>query len=123
MGFAPLQRDMPEIGDTKSSAQMDQHKKLIQRFLDKGYTIESQEEDEDTGAGGELVAKTCVTILKPPSYELPYVKFEAQEVFGKYDDEAETFQEWDHPKFQLKAFKKGADMESENDPWDVFDID
>ena len=112
---------MDEVGGTQSSAKMAEHRKTIQRFIDKGYEIESQEPEEEEGLGNELITKTLVTVLKPPMSQMPYIKFEAKEIFGHYNYEDQVFDEYEFPKFDLKTYKRGAGLNNFNDPWDIFD--
>jgi hypothetical protein len=51
------------------------------------------------------------------------IKFEAKEIFGTYDFEREAFKKWDAPKFELKSFKKSADVREFNAPWQPFDLE
>ncbi|MBT4937326.1 hypothetical protein HON22_05405 [Candidatus Peregrinibacteria bacterium] len=122
MGSKIRKYDMEEINDTRSSGQMSAHKSVIERLLEKGYTIESQEDEIEEGLGNELISKSLVTILKPSTSQLPMIKFEATEIFGKYNYETQVFEPREAPVFNMKAFKRGADIKSFNDPWDSFDM-
>jgi len=123
MGAGAGEQSMPELFRDSSSHQMKNHKAMIQTFLDRGYEIESQEKDEEQGAEGERVARSLTTVLKPTeNFSLPLIKLEAREEFGKYFDDNMEFFPHDTPKFELKAFKKGADIKSFRDPWVPFDL-
>ncbi len=122
MGSKSRKYDMQEIDDTKSSGQMSAHKAVIQRLIEKGYKIESQEDETEEGLGNELISKSLITILKPSSSQLPMIKLEATEIFGKYNYETQVFEAREAPVFNMKAFKRGADIKSFNDPWDSFDM-
>ncbi|MBD3328646.1 hypothetical protein GF340_05085 [Candidatus Peregrinibacteria bacterium] len=111
-----------EIGDTKSSAQMDEHKKTLQKFIDQGYKVESQEEKDEKGLGGELVWQGLVTVLVPPSSQMPQIKMDAREVFGHYNYQDEAFVEYDNPRFEVKAYTKGNSLSDFNEDWAPFDI-
>ncbi len=113
---------MDEIGDTRSSARKDEHDRLIDKFLDQGYEIESEETEKEEGTDHEKVSNTVITVLAPPRAELPFVKFEAKEIFGKYDFMEETYEPYDFPIMKIRTFTKGSDLKSHGDPWDQFDI-
>jgi len=115
-------KDFSEIGATKSSAKKDAHQVLIQKLEQGGYTIQSQDESEETGLDNELVSVTLETILKPPTTSLPFIKLKAKEIFGHYHTGDEVFEPFDNPKFELSAFKKGAGLHDRNDQWDPFDL-
>lgn len=116
------QYDLHEVIQKSSSAQMKEHLESLQKFLDHGYTIDDQQEEEETGLHGELLNVTIITTLKPPMVSLPMLKFEAKEIFGTYDFEKEAFKKWDAPKFELKPLKKSADVRDFNAPWQPFDL-
>jgi len=115
-------RDMPEISETASGAKMDQHEEFIHKFLDKGYEMISQDENEEKGLSKEDISYTLTTILKAGNIDLPMIKFEAKEVYGNYDYEKQQFDKFDAPKFRLKAYTKSARIENENDPWGSWDL-
>jgi len=115
-------KDLFEIGATQSSAKKNEHKVFIQRLEKNGYTIQSQDENEEKGLNNELISSTLETTLKPPMISLPFIKLEAKEVFGYYDYEQQLFEPLDNPKFQFSAYKKGAKLHNFNDPWDKFDL-
>ncbi len=122
MGSKSRKYIMNETGDTRSSAKKDEHKRLIEKFLDKGYEIESQESEDEEGLNKELISKSFTTILSPSNSSLPTIKFEANEIFGNYDYEKQIFDAFEFPKFELNAYKKGSDLKTYNDPWDKLDI-
>ena len=114
---------MKEIFRDSASRKMQQHKAMIQTFLDRGYEIESQEVEEDKGSEGELITNRITTVLKPTAdFSLPMIKLVAEEIFGSYHDDNEVFYAYDEAAFQLKAYKKGADIKSFKDPWQIFDL-
>lgn len=115
-------KDLFEIGATQSSSQFDAHNAFIDKMIRNGYTIEHQEKKEEEGLDGELVARTKETVLKPPMSSLPYIKLEAREVFGNYNYTDETFLEFDAPKFELLAYRRGAELHQMQDPWDRMDV-
>lgn len=115
-------KDLFEIAATQSSAKKDNHKVLIQKLERSGYTIESQTENEEKGVDQELISRTLETTLKPPTSSLPFIKLEGKEIFGHYNYEEQVFQPLDIPKFEMKAYKKGAELHNFNDPWDKFDL-
>jgi hypothetical protein len=117
------QYDLHEIIQKSSSSQMKEHLESLQKFLDHGYTIEEQEEEEETGLHGEVLNTSVVTTLKSPMVQLPLLKFAAKEIFGTYDFGKEVFNKWDQPKFELKAYKKSADVRDFNAPWQPFDME
>lgn len=115
-------RGLSEISDTKSGAKMDEHEEFIQKFLDKGYEIVSQETTKEKGLDQEIISETLTTILKSANIDLPLVKFEAKEVYGKYNYEKAQFEPFESAKFALKAYTKNARIENRNDPWKAWDI-
>ena len=115
-------KDFLEIGATQNSARTDEHKKFIQKLEQNGYTIKSQDEDEERGIDNELITRTLETIMTPPTISLPFIKLEAKEVFGYYDYEEQLFEPLDNPKFEFSAYNKGAKLHNSNDPWDKFDL-
>jgi len=102
---------------------MKEHLESLKKFLGHGYTIEDQQEEEETGLHGEVLKKIVITELKPPMVSLPMLKFEAKEIFGTYDFEKGVFNKWDAPRFELKSYKKSADVRAFNAPWQPFDVD
>lgn len=115
-------KDYSEIGATKSSARKDDHEIFIQRLERGGYTIKSQDENEETGLDQELVSRSLETIMSPPQASLPFIKLEAKEVFGYYNYEEQLFEKLDSPKFEFSAYKKGAELHNAHDNWDKFDL-
>lgn len=115
-------KDFLEIGATKTSARTDDHKIFIQKLEKNGYTIQSQDEQEEIGIENELISRTLETIMNPPSISLPFIKLEAKEIFGNYDYEEQVFEALHTPKFAFNAYKKGAKLNNANDPWDKFDL-
>lgn len=115
-------RDLFEIAETQSSAKKDAYKALIDRLVRNKYTISHQESREERGLDQELFAQVEETIFQPPMSQLPIMKLEAREVFGYYNFETEVFTELTTPKFELKAFKKGAELHHRNDPWDAVEL-
>jgi len=113
--------DLHEVIQKSSSLQMKEHMESLQKFLEHGYEMEEQEEDEETGLHGELLKRTVTTVLKPATLSLPMIKFEAREIFGTYDFQKEVFKKWESPKFELKSYKKSADVREFNAPWQPFD--
>lgn len=114
---------MQEVFRDSSSLQMQKHLDLIQSFLDRGYEIESQEEFGDKGANNEDIATRIITVLKPvDNYDLPMLKFEATERHGDYFDDNDEFFAYEESRFEMKAYKKGADVKSFRDPWQPFDM-
>ncbi len=111
-----------EIGATRSSAKKDAHQVLIQKLESGGYTIKSQDENEEMGLDNELISLTLETILNPPNTSLPFIKLKAKEIFGHYDENEEVFEQLESPKFELSAYKKGAGLHDRNDTWDKFDL-
>ena len=123
MGAGAGEKDMPEVFKDSSSQKMKQHKAMIKSFLERGYEIVSQEEDEKHGANNELISRNLLTILKPKeNFSLPMIKLDAREIFGKYFDDNMVFYPYDEPKFELKAYKKGSDIKSFRGPWISFDV-
>ncbi|MDP3975540.1 MAG: hypothetical protein Q8P95_01350 [bacterium] len=115
--------DLHEVFKDSSSQQMLRHQQTIQAFLDRGYKIESQEKEEDLTAGGDLVAMHLTTVLKPTeNFELPMLKLEASEVFGRYFDQEDDFYPHDEPEFKLKMHKKSSGLRAQNDRWMPFDL-
>jgi hypothetical protein len=115
-------KDFLEIGATRTSAKTDDHKIFIQKLERNGYTIKSQDENEEIGIEDELIARTLETVMTPPTISLPFIKLEAKEVFGYYDYEEQLFEALESPKFEFSAYKKGAKLHNSNDPWDKFDL-
>ena len=111
-----------EIGATQNSARTDDHKVFIQKLERNGYTIKSQDENEEIGINDELITRTLETIMTPPTISLPFIKLEAKEIFGHYDYEEQLFEPLDSPKFEFSAYNKGAKLHNSNDPWDKFDL-
>ena len=101
---------------------MKEHLESLQKFLERGYKIEDQQESEKHGLHGEVISTTLMTILRPPTTELPMIKFEAKEIFGDYNFDKGIFNSWKEPKFEVKMLKKGADIKSFNAPWQGFDL-
>ncbi len=116
------QKDFFEIGATQSSAKKDNHKMFIQKLESNGYTIKSQDKNEETGVNNELIARTLETVMSPPNISLPFIKLEAKETFGYHDYEEQLFEPLDVPKFEFSAYNKGAKLHNFNDPWDKFDL-
>lgn len=121
MAFEARKYHMHETGNTQSSAKMAAHKALIEKFLDQGYEILSQETKNEEGLKNELINKSLITILTPPRRDLPMIKFEAKEVFGKYNYHEQSFEAFEFPRFELLTFKKGSDVKTFNDPWERLD--
>jgi len=115
-------QDLFEIGATQSSAKKDDHKVFIQRLENGGYTIQSQNTNEERSVDDELISSTLETIMNPPMTSLPFIKLEAKEIFGYYDYEEQLFEPLDTPKFELSAYKKGAELHNSNEEWDKFDL-
>jgi len=116
-------KDLFEIEATQSSAKTDAHKVFIQKLERSGYTIKSQDENEEEGLNNELISRTLETVMSPPTISFPFIKLEAKEIFGHYDYEEQVFQPLDIPKFELSAYRKGAKLHDVNAPWDKFDLD
>jgi len=116
-------QDFFEIGATQSSARTDDHKVFIEKLERAGYTIKSQDENEETGVNNELVSRTLETVMNPPTISLPFIKLEAKEIFGYYNYEEQLFEALDSPKFEFSAYKKGATLNDVNDSWDKFDLE
>ena len=114
-------RDLFEIGATQSSAKKDAHRVFIEKLEQNGYKIQSQDTSEER-IDDELIASTLETVMAPPMTSLPFIKLEAKEVFGHYDDEEQTFELLESPKFEMRAYKKGAELHNFNDQWDKFDL-
>jgi len=123
MGVGREKKPAQELFSTPSSVKAGNHQTFVKSLLDKGYTLESQETEEDTGIHGEVISETLITIIKPPTLELPMLKFEAKETFGKYNYEEETFEEWEEAKFNVNSYKKSANFKHRNDPWQMLDLD
>ncbi|MBT3349331.1 hypothetical protein HN954_01635 [bacterium] len=115
-------KDYLEIEATQNSARKDSHKVFIQKLERNGYTIKSQDENEETGINNELVTRTLETVMTPPTTSLPFIKLEATEVFGYYDYEEQVFEPLTSPKFEFSAYNKGAKLHNSNDSWDKFDL-
>ena len=116
------QYDLHEIIKKSSSQKMKEHLESLQKFLDRGYRIEDQDEQEETGLHGEQISTTLVTTLRPSASTLPMIKFEAKQIFGRYDFQKGVLQPWDEPQFQIKMFQKSADIKQFNAPWQGFDL-
>jgi|CXWL01.1.fsa_nt_gi translation initiation factor 2 beta subunit (eIF-2beta)/eIF-5 len=101
---------------------MKEHVKTLEKFLERGYRIDDQDEAEEIGLHGEKLNSTLITILRPPSTILPMIKFEAKQIFGTYNYDKETYTPWDEPKFVVKMLKKSADIKAFNAPWQPFDL-
>jgi len=121
---APQREDkgMMEIFQQTSSEQFKKHRAMIDQMVDKGYTIESDETDVDEGLKGEMISITNTTVLKPPSVELPLIKLQVMQTYGRYDFENETYEEYETPNFERRTWKKSADIKAFNDPWQDFDM-
>jgi uncharacterized lipoprotein YajG len=115
-------KDLFEIADTQSSAQFEAHKAMIKKMQSNGYKISYHDKREEHGLDQELLAKVEETILDPPISSLPIIKFEARQVFGHYNFNDAVFKPLDTPKFELKSYKKGAELHQRNDPWDKFEM-
>ena len=115
-------KDFFEIESTQSSARTDSHKVFIQRLERGGYTIKSQDKNEEKGVDHELISRTLETVMSPPTISLPFIKLEAKEIFGHYNYEEQLFEPLDIPKFEFSAYKKGAKLTDFNDQWDKFDL-
>ena len=115
---------MQEIFHDSSAAKVKHHKAMIQKFLDRGYLIRSEDTDSEEGVHGELIERLHTTILEPSdkNSELPLIKFEAKEIFGRYDWEEEAFDEWENTSFRVMAFRKSSDIRHHNEAWQAFDI-
>ena len=116
-------KDLFEIAATVSSAKVDAHRDFLDKLQRNGYVIEKQETLEEKGVEHELISSTLQTILKPPRTSFPYVKLEAKQTFGFYDYEEQIFTPLEIPKFDLQAYKKGAELHNFNDRWDKFDLE
>lgn len=101
---------------------MRDHVTVLQKFVERGYRIENQEESHESGLHGELLTSTLTTILRPGTTSLPMIKFEAKQIFGTYDFGKGVFTKWDEPKFEIKMLKKSADIKAFNAPWQTFDL-
>ncbi len=115
-------KDFLEVGTTQNSARTDNHKIFIQKLERNGYTIKHQDEHEETGLENELITRTLETVMSPPTISLPFIKLEAKEIFGHYNYEEQLFDPLNTPKFEFKAYKKGAKLNNSNDSWDMFDL-
>ena len=115
-------KDLFEIADTQSSAKKDDYKALIDRLLRNKYTISHQESRDERGLDQELLVNVEETVFNPPMSQLPIMRLEAREVFGYYNFDTEVFTKLNTPKFELKAFKKGAELHHRNDPWDQVEL-
>jgi hypothetical protein len=105
-----------------SKEKWDKFYKLVDKLIAQGYNKTDEEEDEEEGLDHEMISQTITVSLKPPNYDLPLVKLEGKEIFGRYDYEAESFEEWDNSAFELNAFKKGAGTDSFKDRWEKFEL-
>ena len=114
--------DLQEIIRKTSSQQMKDHIAVIQKFLERGYKIESQEDSEETGLHGELLNSTLTTSLRPSVTSLPMVQFKAKQIFGTYDFGKGVFTKWEEPRFDIKMYKKSADIKAFKDPWQGVDL-
>lgn len=116
-------KDLFEIADTVSSMQFDAHREMLKKLQSKGFVLDHQETKEELGLDGECVANVLESTFHPPISSLPFVRFEAREIFGQYNYTDETFNMFDVPKFEVKAFRRGAELHQRNDPWEVFDFE
>lgn len=118
------EREMQEIFYASADDKFADHKKMIRKFIERGYKIESQEEDREEGVGQELIMKSLTTILVPIDRlgQLPMIKFEAKAVYGHYDWDEEHFDAWDSANFKVIAFRKNADLRRKDEAWQVFDL-
>lgn len=123
MGAGREKKPAQELFSTPSSVKMGNHQTFIKSLLDKGYTLESEETEQDTGIHGEVISETLITVIKPPTLELPMLKFEAKETFGRYNYDEEAFEEWEEPNFSVRSFKKPADFKYRNDPWQILELE
>lgn len=114
--------NLQEIISKSSSQKMKEHLESLQKFLDRGYRIEDQDEQEEIGLHGEQISTTLVTVLRPAINTLPMIKFEAKQIFGRYDFQKGVLQPWDEPQFQIKMFQKNADIQHFNAPWQGVDL-
>ena len=114
--------DLQEIIKKTSSQQMKDHLTILQKFLERGYRIERQEESHESGLHGEILTTTLTTVLRPNTTTLPMIKFEAKQIFGTYDFGKEVFTKWNDPKFVINMLKKSADIKAFNSPWQPFDL-
>lgn len=116
------QYDLQEIIKKSSSEHMKEHVKTLEKFLERGYRIEDQEDLEESGLHGERVNTTLTTTLRPATTNLPMIKFEAKQIFGTYNYDVGDFKKWDEPKFVVRMLKKSADAQAHRDPWQVVDL-
>lgn len=121
---APKRDDkgMMEIFQQDATGKYKQHRAMIQKMLDNGYSIESDETETDEGLKGEMISITNTTVLKPPTIALPKIKAMAKQTYGKYFFEEETYEEYESPAFEQRFWKKSADLNAFNDPWQDFDM-
>ena len=123
---APKRDDkgMQELFPQRSSELYKKHRAMIDKMLKNGYTIDPEFEktDVEEGLKGELIRIIDTVVLKPPRIELPMIKFQATQTFGKYDFETEVYQKYDGAAFEQKAWKKSAELNAFNAPWQDFDI-
>lgn len=123
MGSGGGNYDLHEVIRKSSSRQMKEHGEHIKKFVERGYVIEDQQKSEETGLHGELLNTTLITTLKPNTNALPKIKFEAREIFGTYDFDKGVFRKWEESKFELKSYKKSADVRDFNSPWQPFEVE
>jgi hypothetical protein len=114
--------DLTEIVHS-SKEKWDTFYKLIDKFIAQGYNKTDEEPEDEEGLDHEVISQTITVSLKPPNYNLPLIKLEGKEIFGRYDYEAEAFEEWDNSAFEMKAYKKGAGSNAFKDRWEMFELD
>jgi len=112
-----------EIDQTRAAGKLRQHQEGLARFVKQGYSMVSQNTEKEEGLDHELISQTLTSILKPPSQNLPQLKFLAREIYGHYNYETGFFQEYETPKFELEVWEKGSDIASFNHPWERREID
>ncbi len=115
-------KDMQEVFSKTSQQHFDEHEQFIARFLERGYKIVDQEPTEDIGEGSQVIRQSVVTELSPPVRELPKIKLEASVVYGHYFEEDASFDPFESPKFEIKAFQKSSDLTRRNEPWQAVSI-
>lgn len=114
--------DLQEIIKKTSSQYLKEHVAILQKFVERGYRIEDQQESHQSGLHGEVLNSTLTTELRPSNTALPMIKFEAKQIFGTYDFGKGVFTKWNDPKFVVKMLKKSADIRAFNTPWQGVDL-
>ena len=114
--------ELSEIDDTRKNSKSHAHSDLIDKFIWYWYEIDYQDDEEEKWVNGCLISTTLITVLIPPSKEMPEVKLENKEIYWKYSAREDTFEPFDEPMMKMKAYKKNTNIWPKFGEYEEMDI-